>query len=122
MTLNALSIRQHRSVGNKEGIIMPSAMSEIREELKKYGLVVTGSNWYKVGQASIYHVSAKGKLWESEYLKSIWPEQTGAYPEMADAMHRDLYNLAPESTQIVVVGSGDNIKGVSYFIFVIGEG
>ncbi len=101
---------------------MPSAMSEISEELKKYGLVVIGSNWYKVGQASVYHVSAKGKLYESAHLETVFPQQTGAFPEMADAMHRDLHNLALESTQIVVVGDGDNIKGVSYFIFIIGEG
>ncbi len=99
---------------------MPSAMPDIKEELKKYGLVVTGSNWYKLGQASAYHVAAKGKLWESPHLASIWPAGDRGNPGMAEAMHSDLYNLALESTWIVVVDSGDNIKGVSYLIFIIG--
>lgn len=101
---------------------MTTIMDDIKAELSKYDLVVTGASKYKVGYSDVYHVAAKGKLWESELLGRIWPSRSGGSPGMADAMHNEIYFLPPESTQIVVVDSGDNVKGMTYLIFVFGGG
>ncbi len=101
---------------------MATVLDDIKRELAKYDLTVTGANQYKVGYSQVYHVAAKGKLWESSLLDKLWPSRERGFPGMADAMHDDLYFLAPETTEVVVVDSGDNIKGMSYFIFVFGGG
>jgi hypothetical protein len=101
---------------------METSTGAIKRELGKYGLTVTGINKYSLGHHDIYHVAAKGHLYDSELLGRLWPSNAGGYPGMADAMHNDLYFLPPETTEIVVVDSGDNIKGVSYFVFVFGGG
>jgi len=101
---------------------MVTFLGEIKKELAKYGLVVTGASKYKLGYSEVYHIAAKGELWKSPLLDKLWPSQERGYVGMADAMHNDLYFLAPETTQEVVVDPGDNIKKVSYLIYVFGGG
>ena len=94
----------------------------IKLELEKYGLTVMAVSEFELGSSSVYHVTAKGRLWNSEHMNTIWPEHEDGYPGMATAMHNDIYYFAPENTEIVVVDSGDNIEEQPYLIFVAGSG
>lgn len=104
---------------------MKGFIEDIKKELAKYDLKVIGWGKYTLGFSTVYHVTAKGTLWESNKLKELWelrPPRVGGYRGMADAMHGDLYYLAPETTEVVVADPGDNIKGLTYLIFVFGGG
>ena len=94
-------------------------MKEYQLELDKYGLKIRDVRTIRLYTSKIVIVTVDGELWQSKHLKTIW-DGRGGYPGMANAMHNDLRHFAPESTQIVVVDSGDNIKKRSYIMFVFG--
>lgn len=94
---------------------------EIQLELGKYALKILDYTEYTLGYSIVVHVTADGELWKSLLLDTLWDGKDGFYG-MALAMHSDLYYLAPETTQIVIVDPGDNIGKITYLLFAFGGG
>lgn len=92
----------------------------IKEELRKYGLVVIRASKHRFGWSTVYLVAAKGELWKSPLIDQLWTKGAGGYTDMVDIMYENLHTSAPETTQITIVDAGDNVKKVSYLIFVFG--
>ncbi|MCJ7760625.1 hypothetical protein MUP59_05725 [Candidatus Bathyarchaeota archaeon] len=111
-------------MSDKERVLMAGTiLDDIKQELAKYDLKVIGASRYTLGYSTVYHITAKGELWKSSLLiDKLGPSGTGNHRSMADAIHNDVYFLAPETTEIVVANHGDNIKKVSYLVFVFGGG
>jgi len=106
--MSKLSMADLKSIGDS-----------IKKELARHGWKVQSITHQPFGTGDIFFVTIKGEIYT--FLK----EKTGGvggYPAEAMWLHDDLYELAPETTEFVIVDTGEDVRQLAHILVIMSPG